>query len=54
VDDRFQLGLTIGGDTLANDTLVLGDRTGMDADPLGLPGCGCFKPQQHGDQLALF
>jgi len=32
VEARAQLGLPIGGDTLANDTIILGERIGMDAD----------------------
>jgi len=52
--ELLQLGLPSGGDALANDTLVLGERTGMDAGRLCRSGRGCFKPQQRGDQLALF
>jgi hypothetical protein len=54
VDERFQLGLALGGDALANDTIILGDRIGMDADLLGRPGCGYFKSKQLGDQFTLF
>ena len=37
--ELLQLGLP-SGDTLANDTIILGDRIGMDTDLVGRSGRG--------------
>jgi hypothetical protein len=53
-DDRVYLELLQPGLALGGDALVLAECVGMDADPLGLPGRGCLKPNQLGDQFTLF
>jgi hypothetical protein len=54
VDDRVQLALLQPGLALGGDALVLAECVGMDADPLGRPGRGYFKPQQPGDHFTFF